>query len=137
MSDYKIVKVGETPPPTKTVETGKKKKFKSQKTFPRGVLKTSKNYKSAIKGVKNPSKPPPTRKHGKTRLRVMTDKGIKQRHKTIHNKVKDMKHEDVRKTLRKSGLPISDKTPPHIAKEILEGGLAAGMINETTSQIKQ
>ena len=128
MSDYKIVKVGETPPPTQ--EKGKKKKFKSQKTFPRGVLKTAKNH---VKAVKNPTKPPPTRKHGKTRLRVMTDKGMKQRHKTIHNKVKDMKHEDVRKTLRKSGLPISDKTPPHIAKEILEGGLAAGIVAENST----
>jgi hypothetical protein len=35
---------------------------------------------------------------------------------------------EIRKTLRRSGLPVSDKTPPHIAKEILEGGLEAGMI---------
>jgi hypothetical protein len=34
----------------------------------------------------------------------------------------------VRETLRRSGLPISEKTPPHIAKEILEGGMEAGMI---------
>jgi hypothetical protein len=34
----------------------------------------------------------------------------------------------VRQTLKASGLPISEKTPPHIAKEILEGGMEAGMI---------
>ncbi len=134
MSDeFKIVKVGMDKEPTQEKEKEKKKgkkKFKSQKTFPRGVLKTSKNH---IKAVKNPSKAPPTRKHGKTRLRILTEEGVKSRHKTIHKKVEKMKHEDVRKTLRKSGLPISDKTPPHVAKEILEGGLAAGMINDVNS----
>jgi hypothetical protein len=34
----------------------------------------------------------------------------------------------VRQVLKASGLPVSEKTPPHIAKEILEGGMEAGMI---------
>lgn len=122
--EFKIVKVGDTAPPTKSKK--EKKRFTTHKTFPRSILKTSKNK---LKPVKNPSKPPPTRKHGKTRLRIMTDKGIKQRHKTIHEKVKKMPRHKVRETLRKSGLPVSDKTPDDVAKQILEGGLTAGMIN--------
>jgi hypothetical protein len=126
--EFKIVKVGDTAPPTKSKK--EKKRFTTHKTYPRSILKTAKNK---VKPVKNPSKPPPTRKHGKTRLRILTDTGVKNRHKTIHNKVKHMKDEDIRKTLRKSGLPISDKTPPHIAKEILKGGLEAGIINDEKS----
>lgn len=126
--EFKIVKVGDTAPPTKSKK--EKKRFTTHKTFPRSILKTSKNK---LKPVKNPSKPPPTRKHGKTRLRIMTDKGIKQRHKTIHEKVKKMPRHKVRETLRKSGLPVSDKTPDDVAKQILEGGLTAGMIQEQSS----
>jgi hypothetical protein len=34
----------------------------------------------------------------------------------------------VRDQLRKSGLSVDSKTPPHIVREILEGGMEAGMI---------
>ena len=34
----------------------------------------------------------------------------------------------VKEELKKAGMPVSEKTPPHIAKEILEGGMEAGMI---------
>jgi hypothetical protein len=97
---------------------------KTMRTYPRGVLKL-KGGASGLKAVADPAKSPPTRKNT---LRILTDKGVANRRKTIHERVKKMSDRSIRETLRRSGLPISDKTPPHIVKEILEGGMEAGMI---------
>jgi hypothetical protein len=117
----KIVKVGQTAsvrkPAAKVVK-------KTMRTFPRGVLK-KKGGVAGMKAVADPARSPPTRKNT---LRILTEKGVAHRRKTIHERVKKMPDHEVRKTLRRSGLPISEKTPPHIAKEILEGGMEAGMI---------
>jgi hypothetical protein len=120
-----IVKVGGSPPPPKPVSTKKK----TMRTFPRGVLKGGRG--ASLKGlqpVANPTKPPPIRAGRTSTLRILTEKGAAKRRETIHKKVKSMPIESVRKTLRQSGLHVSDKTPSHIAKEILEGGMEAGMI---------
>ena len=126
---YKIVKVGDTSPPPQSGSTRKaapKAVKKTMRTFPRGVLK-----KGGVKGmqpVRDPAKSPPVASGRKSTLRILTEKGVAKRRETIHKKVKSMSVGAVRETLRRSGLPISDKTPPHIAKEILEGGMEAGMI---------
>jgi hypothetical protein len=39
-----------------------------------------------------------------------------------------MTHAQVREKLRKSNLAVGPKTPPELAKIILEGGTEAGMI---------
>lgn len=119
-----IVKVGAGASVPSPPKAGAKKK--TMRTFPRGVLK-----KGGVKGIApvgNPTKAPPIRAGRKSTLRILTESGVAKRRETIHKKVKSMPIDRVRKTLRQSGLQISDKTPPHIAKEILEGGMEAGMI---------
>jgi len=97
------------------------------RTYPRGVLKKGGKI-AGMKAVADPAKPPPMRSGRSSTLRILTESGAKRRRETIHKKVKAMGDAEIRKTLKRSGLHVSDKTPPHIAKEILEGGLEAGMI---------
>lgn len=120
----KIVKVGQEesqPQPLKT----------SMKTYPRGVLKGGKTAKqkkkTKIQGVKDPAKPPPVRAR-KSTLRILTEKGAERRRQHIKQTVRNMPDGKVRSILRASGLPVSEKTPANIAKDILEGGMEAGMI---------
>lgn len=123
----KIVKVGAEPtaaPPAsggmRKKHTTQKSKRKSMKTFPRGVLKGGK-----IEPTRDPAKSPPTRK---STLKILTEKGEEQRRRKIRKTVRAMPDHKVRQLLKASGMSISDKTPPTIAKEILEGGMEAGMI---------
>lgn len=134
MTEYKIVKTGGGPPPQvaatrKTIpKVASRVIKKTMRTYPRGVLKRGGKAVAGIKAVSDPAKPPPMASDRKSTLRILTESGAKRRRETIHKKVKAMGDAEIRKTLRRSGLPVSDKTPPHIAKEILEGGLEAGMI---------
>lgn len=120
-----ITKVGDTPSQQAAARHSKPVR-KTMRTFPRGVLK--KGGAKGIAPVRDPAKAPPVAAGRKSTLRILTEKGAAKRRETIHRKVKSMPIGAVRDTLRRSGLPISDKTPPHIAKEILEGGMEAGMI---------
>jgi hypothetical protein len=119
---YKIVKVGGSHTVSKPV------KKKTMRTYPRGVLKKGGSPPKGIKPVRDPASPPPLAAGRKATLRILTEKGMSRRRETIRRKVKAMSAGTVRETLRKSGLPISDKTPAHIAEEILAGGMEAGMI---------
>lgn len=121
----KIVKVGGPPPAPKSTPRPTPKK--TLRTYPRGILKKG-GAPKGLKAVRDPASPPPISPGRKGTLRILTESGARRRRETIHRKVKSMHPEDVRKTLRRSGLPVSDKTPPHIAREILEGGMEAGMI---------
>ncbi len=128
----KIVKVGDTPAQQAaarktTAKVVPKVSKKTMRTFPRGILK-KRGGAPGLKPVSDPAKSPPVVAGRKSTLRILTEKGAAKRRETIHKKVKSMSAGTVRETLRRSGLPISDKTPPHIAKEILEGGMEAGMI---------
>lgn len=121
----KIVKVGAgtaPPPPPPSAKPSTKTRKKSMRTYPRGVLKGGKTAK--IEPVRDPAKSPPR----KSTLRILTQKGEENKRKQIRKTVRNMSDIKVRHVLRASGFPISDKTPPHIAKEILEGGMEAGMI---------
>jgi hypothetical protein len=135
MPEYKIVKTGGDAPPAQVAATRKtipktapRVIKKTMRTYPRGVLKRGGKAVAGIKAVSDPAKPPPMAPGRKSTLRILTESGAKRRRETIHKKVKAMGDAEIRKTLRRSGLTVSDKTPPHIAKEILEGGLEAGMI---------
>jgi hypothetical protein len=75
--------------------------------------------------VKDPTKAPPVRKGT---LRILTKKGADLRRKTIKQTVKNMNDGTVRSALKKSNITVNPKTPTHIAREILEGGMEAGMI---------
>ena len=99
---------------------------KSMKTFPRGVLKKT----SKIKPVRNPTKPPPMRKDvRKHTIRVLTEKGMQSRRKTLRSKIQKMRDEDVREKLQKAGVSHNPKTPPTVLREMLEGGVESGMIS--------
>jgi hypothetical protein len=120
----KIVKVGgdEPAPIRPVVGMGRKK---SMRTYPRGVLKGGKTLKAKIEGVRDPAKSPPVRK---STLKILTEKGAEVRRKRIRKTVRTMPEDKVRNTLRASGLPVSKQTPINIARDILEGGMEAGMI---------
>lgn len=120
MSGVKIQKVDHSDPTP--VASGR---HKSMRTYPRGVMKGTRSKKDPIVGVRDPAKPPPYRKGT---LKILTEKGAAIRRKTIKQKVKSMTDVKVRDQLRKSGLSVDSKTPPHIVREILEGGMEAGMI---------
>jgi hypothetical protein len=129
----KIVKVGAEPTPVRSTAVapvkkgGRKPAGKSMRTYPRGVLKGGKTMKNVprFEGVRDPSRSPPVRK---STLKILTDKGEEKRRKKIRKTVRELPDQKVRTMLRAAGLPVSDKTPAHIAKEILEGGMEAGMI---------
>lgn len=130
MSDkVKIVKVGDTAPsapmPTPIQSAGR---AKTTKTFPRGILKGGKTAKAKIQPVRDPARPPPTHPRKKATLKILTEKGAERRRNRIKKTVRTMPDGKVRSVLRAAGLPVSDKTPTHIAKEILESGMEAGMI---------
>jgi hypothetical protein len=120
MSGVKIQKVDHSDP-TPVASS----RHKSMRTYPRGVMKGTRSKKDPIVGVRDPAKPPPYRKGT---LKILTEKGAALRRKTIKQKVKSMTDGKVRDQLRKSGLSVDSKTPPHIVREILEGGMEAGMI---------
>jgi hypothetical protein len=132
MSEFKIVKVGAGAPPApiqqKPVSGATRKRSDPghrHKQPKHGVLKGGKTARAKIQAVRDPAKSPPSRK---STLKILTEKGAEKRRKHIRKTVRAMPDAKVRHVLKASGLPISDKTPPHIAKEILEGGMEAGMI---------
>lgn len=133
MSGVKIQKVGGEPVPVKTAGFTRR----GMKTFPRSAMRGSRLHRSArgpdkltkgIEGVKDPARPPPLKKTNRSTLRIMTEEGVKQRRKTIKQRVRGMSDQDVRKTLEKSKISVGTTTPSHIVREILEGGMEAGMI---------
>jgi len=123
MSGVKIQKVDHVEPEVRRPVS----RHKSMRTFPRGVMKGTRSRSGGgdFVPVKDPAKPPPTRKGT---LRILTKKGAEMRRKTIKQTVKNMNDGTVRASLKKSNITINPKTPPHIAREILEGGMEAGMI---------
>jgi hypothetical protein len=122
MEKVKIVKVGDIAPMPSAGRS------KTTRTFPRGILKGGKTAKNKIQPVRDPAKPPPINPNKKATLKILTEKGAEKRRRRIKKTVRSMPDSKVRSVLRASGLPVSDKTPTNIAKEILEGGMEAGMI---------
>lgn len=126
----KIVKVGADAPPSSggtTQKAGRHVPGHRTKTPKGGVLKGGKTHKAKVKlePVRDPSKSPPVRK---ATLRILTNKGLERRRRHISKTVRAMPDQKVRQILQKAGMPVSPKTPPGVAREILEGGMEAGMI---------
>jgi hypothetical protein len=122
----KVDKVGKTTkeePPT----GGTHKRGHHYKTPKHGILKGGKTArnKPKIEAVRDPAKAPPMRK---STLKILTEKGAERRRKRIHKTVRSMPDAKVRHVLQQAGMPVSQKTPPELAKKILEGGMEAGMI---------
>jgi len=123
MSGVKIQKVDHIEP-----EVNKPNRHKSMRTYPRGVMKGTRSKSrggSEFVAVKDPAKPPPSRKGT---LRILTKKGAEIRRNTIKQSVRSMTDAGVRVALKKSNITVNSNTPPHIAREILEGGMESGMI---------
>jgi hypothetical protein len=121
MTGVKIQKVDHVEP-----EVHKSNRHKSMRTYPRGIIKGTRKLRgSEFVGVKDPAKSPPYRKGT---LRILTKKGADERRNTIKQSVRAMTDTGVRAALKKSNITVSPKTPPHIAREILEGGMESGMI---------
>ena len=98
---------------------------KTLKTFPRGILKTAK-----IKPVADPARAPPLKKSiRKHTIRVLTEKGVQHHRKTLKRKVAKMSDEKVRHLAMKAGLVKDPKTPIHIQREMVYGGLIAGFVS--------
>jgi len=130
MSAVKIIKADSSKPVLTIQEpqtaTARPQRKATMKTYPKGVLKKT----AKIKPVRDPAKAPPfkkgVRKHS---VRVLTEKGIESRRKTIRAKIKSMKDDEVRERLRRAKVSHNPKTPPHVLRDILEGGMEAGMIS--------
>lgn len=126
MSAIKIIKADSKPVTIQEPVAAARPVRKTMKTYPKGVLKKT----AKIKPVRDPAKAPPfkkgVRKHS---VRVLTEKGIESRRKTIRNKIKSMKDDEVRERLRRAKVSHNPKTPPHVLRDILEGGMEAGMIS--------
>jgi hypothetical protein len=122
MTGVKIQKVDHVEP-----EVHKSNRHKSMRTYPRGIIKGTRKSRggSEFVRVKDPAKSPPYRKGT---LRILTKKGADERRNTIKQSVRAMTDTGVRAALKKSNITVSPKTPPHIAREILEGGMESGMI---------
>ncbi len=117
------VGAGSTPVlPSAPVEKKVAAARKTMRTFPRGILK--------VKGVKDPAKPPPTKKTAKRgKIQLMTDVGTKKHRKTIRKKLAKMSNEKVMAIAKKSGLVKGAGTPPALVRDIVEGGAIAGFVS--------
>lgn len=130
----KITKMGDSPSPSKIpvkpvedpkLEGGNKRK-KSLRTFPRGILKTA---KLKIKPVADPAKPPPLKKSMTRRtIRLLTDKNVNDRRKTIKQRVEKLKDAKVRELVIKHKLSKGNG-PTSLLRQILEGGMLSGFVS--------
>jgi hypothetical protein len=127
----KVVRVDNTAPAdTKKEEPPKQVAAKRAHKKPKfGILKGGKTArnKPRFEGVKDPAKAPPM-KRSKT-LRILTEKGLTLRRKTIAEQVSKTPMSKIRQTLRNRGLPIKDSTPDKIVRKIYEDAQEAGMIS--------
>jgi hypothetical protein len=106
------------PPPA----VGAARKRKTQKTFPRGILK--------IKPVADPAKSPPLKKTARRHtIQLLTEKGSKMRRKTIKKTVAGFSNDQVKTLVEKHGLLKNKNTPPALMRDMLEGGAIAGFIS--------
>jgi hypothetical protein len=98
------------------------KRNKTMKTFPKGVLK--------LKGVSDPSKSPPLKKSStRHTIRLLTDFGARKHKKSIRKTVRRMSDEKVKQVVKKSGLLKNENTPMSLLRQMLEGGMLAGIIS--------
>ena len=129
-----IKKMDDDTPPSKTekelvstykpIDVGGKKKRKTLKTFPRGILKTAK-----IKPVADPARHPPLKKGMKKHtIRLLSNSSVSHRRTTIKHKISKMSDSKVREVAVKSGLSKGN-APPALLRKMVEGGMMAGFIS--------
>ena len=127
-SEVKIVKVGGDNTPIPPVVKAGNKTLKNTKSYPKGILKKPKIGGVTIKAVRDPASPAPLKKNKKGTLRILTDKGIKNRREKIKHTVRNLPESKKKEMLKKSGLKVGETTPKQLVDEILTGAMEAGMI---------
>jgi len=124
MGKVVITKVGDEPlkespkeVPVKSAIKGSARK--TQKTFPKGILK-----------VTDPAKAPPKRKstHKQT-IQLVTEKGSKKYRKTLKKKIGGLSDARIKQLVEKNGLLKNPNTPVDIQRQMVEGGVVAGFIS--------
>jgi hypothetical protein len=117
MDKVVITKVGDTPPPAAAPKTAGRRK--TQRTYPRGILK-----------VKDPAKSPPLKKTArKHTIQIMTEKGARRHRRTVHRKVAGMSNDRIKVLVDKHGLLKNKNTPVSLMRDMVEGGAIAGFIS--------
>jgi len=92
---------------------------KTQKTFPKGILK-----------VTDPAKAPPKRKSTqKQTIQLVTEKGSKKYRKTLKKKIGGLSDARIKQLVEKNGLLKNPNTPVDIQRQMVEGGVVAGFIS--------
>jgi hypothetical protein len=127
--EVKVFRVGHTAP-VDTIKQSEAPKKAARRGKPKfGILKGGKTArnKPRFQGVADPAKSPASKK-SKT-LRILTDKGLTLRRRTIADSVAKTPIGKIRQTLRNRGLPIRDSTPEKLVRKIYEDAQEAGMIS--------
>ena len=121
----RVEKIGAGPPPPPKDTRKQSTPSHHNKQPKHGVLKGGKTARAKIHAVRDPAKSPPLRK---ATLKILTEKGAEKRRKRIHKTVRAMHSDKVRTVLKASGYSLSKNTPDDVARQILAGGMEAGMI---------
>lgn len=90
---------------------------KTQRTFPKGILK-----------VRDPAKAP-KRKSLKQTINLTTEKGSKKYRKTLKQKLNKLSDARIKQIVDKNGLLKNKNTPISLQREMVEGGVVAGFIS--------
>ena len=111
-----IQKLGDEPEPPKEKEIVKGSR-KTQKTFPKGILK-----------VRDPAKSP-RRKSVKQTIQLVTEKGSKKYRKTLKQKLHKLSDSRIKQIVESHKLLKNPNTPIALQREMVEGGVVAGFIS--------
>lgn len=121
MGVVKIERVGADPPkevPKEAPILVKGSARKTQRTFPKGILK-----------VRDPAKAPPRRKTVKQTIQLVTEKGSKKYRKRLNKTLKKLSDARIREIVEKNGLLKNKNTPIALQREMVEGGVVSGFIS--------
>lgn len=120
-----IEKIGGDDPKTVQTKTGGRK---TQKTFPRGIMKKASKF--TLKGTSDPAKASPLKKGMKKHtLRMLTEKGMKKHRKTLKRRISSMSDSKIQELVNGKGLVLNPKTPPGISRQILDNAVSAGFVS--------
>lgn len=117
MEKVVITRVGDSPPPLVSAPKGSGRK--TQRTFPKGILK-----------VRDPAKAPPLRKSTRrSSIQLVTERGSRKYRKTLKRKISKLSDAKIRMLVEKHGLLKNKNTPPALMREMVEGGILSGFIS--------
>jgi hypothetical protein len=121
MKEVKIVRVGAEPEAPKEVPLKsaiKGSARKTQKTFPKGIMK-----------VRDPAKAPKRKTTQKQTIQLVTEKGSKKYRKTLKKRLSKLSDERIKQIVERKGLLKNKNTPVALQREMVEGGVLSGFIS--------